>query len=68
MTLPAPGTLLVYDYRPTPHAQWTAPTPTRPLRVLQWNIERNYQADLIIQEIRAIDPDIAFLQVGFDAK
>ncbi|RKP05672.1 Endonuclease/exonuclease/phosphatase [Thamnocephalis sphaerospora] len=58
--LPAPGTVLVYDYRPSPHAA-TAPA-GRPLRVLQWNVERNYEADRIIATIRELDVDIVFLQ------
>ncbi|CAG9467750.1 unnamed protein product [Pedinophyceae sp. YPF-701] len=34
----------------------------RPLRFLQWNIERGYQLEGIIEEIRDLDPDILALQ------
>ncbi|KAI9593548.1 Endonuclease/exonuclease/phosphatase [Syncephalis fuscata] len=61
-SLPAPGTLLVYDYRPSSATPIPAPTSFRPLRVLQWNVERNYEAGRIIEIIREIDPDIACLQ------
>jgi len=60
--LPAPGALLVYDYRPNPRETVPAPTSFRPLRVLQWNVERNYEASRIIEAIREVDPDIACIQ------
>lgn len=35
--LPNPGELLIYDYRDT-----TAQVTTQSIKVLQWNVERNY--------------------------
>jgi hypothetical protein len=61
VTLPAPGTILVYDYRPE---QALPPPVGRPLRIFQWNVERNYEADRIIEEIREQHPDIVFVQVS----
>lgn len=33
-----------------------------PIKLLQWNIERGYQLDLIIQELRQVDADVVSLQ------
>lgn len=37
-------------------------TGDRPIRLLQWNIERGYKLDGIIQELRSIDADVICLQ------
>jgi hypothetical protein len=61
--LPTPGSLLVYDCRTSNREPPVLPTSFQPLRVLQWNVERNYKADRIIEIIRELDPDIVCLQV-----
>ncbi|KAI8060193.1 Endonuclease/exonuclease/phosphatase [Gongronella butleri] len=54
-----PGGLLEYDYRAT-----TSPpaVTTGSLRVVQWNVERNYEAEGIIDSLKALNPDVCVLQ------
>ncbi|KAJ1966539.1 hypothetical protein IWQ62_002409 [Dispira parvispora] len=55
-----PGIPIQVDARPV-----TAEPPTsinKPLRVLQWNIERGYQLDAVLKVLAQVDPDIAILQ------
>ena len=52
----APGDLLHWDYR------IPRPTASKPLRIVQWNIERGYQLDGILRELAALDADILLLQ------
>src|SRR4051794_41187069 len=56
---PKPGEFLVYDFRPAATATTSAPAP---LKVLQWNVERNYRSALILSILAELDPDIALLQ------
>ncbi|KAI7865654.1 hypothetical protein BDF14DRAFT_1822086, partial [Spinellus fusiger] len=52
-----PGEILCYDYR-----QGTAsPAPTS-LKVLQWNVERNYESKAIQDTLLALDADVFVLQ------
>src|SRR5438552_2827945 len=61
-TLPNPGELLIYDFRPL-NQDFLTPTPESPtLKVLQWNVERNYCSELILSTLKSINPDIAFIQ------
>ncbi|KAJ2400643.1 hypothetical protein GGI23_001910 [Coemansia sp. RSA 2559] len=61
MDLALPGEILTYDYRRTTERPATAEIP-RPLRVVQWNIERGYQLDAIISTLERLDADILCLQ------
>ncbi|PKY39399.1 hypothetical protein RhiirA4_538071 [Rhizophagus irregularis] len=64
--LPYPGELLIYDFRPLNH-DLTSETITpsndnSTLKVLQWNVERNYCSELILSTLKSLDPDIALIQ------
>src|SRR5581483_11713546 len=61
-TLPNPGELLVYDYRPSKQDFLASTSKSSTLKVLQWNIERNYCSDLILSTLKSLDPDIAIIQ------
>ncbi|KAI9029936.1 Endonuclease/exonuclease/phosphatase [Phycomyces nitens] len=52
-----PGHILEYDHRPTQ-------TPLAPssLKVVQWNIERNYESETILSILKSIDADVVILQ------
>ncbi|RUP44458.1 hypothetical protein BC936DRAFT_149427 [Jimgerdemannia flammicorona] len=62
-TVPLPGELLVYDYRPHRKPADAANGGTdSSLKVLQWNVERNYEPDAILSILAAVNPDIAVIQ------
>ncbi|KAI8992245.1 hypothetical protein BDB01DRAFT_777647 [Pilobolus umbonatus] len=50
-----PGEILEYDYR-------DGSSKCDSLKVLQWNIERNYESEAIIQTLKDLDADIMILQ------
>ncbi|KAL0097089.1 Endonuclease/exonuclease/phosphatase [Phycomyces blakesleeanus] len=54
-----PGQILEYDYRPT-----TSQTSLAPpfLKVIQWNIERNYESQDILILLKNVDADVVILQ------
>ncbi|KAJ2721325.1 hypothetical protein GGI07_004052 [Coemansia sp. Benny D115] len=58
-----PGQLVTYDFR-QPSASSAAPASgiPRPLRVVQWNIERGYRLDEVIATLKRLDADILCLQ------
>lgn len=60
------GEVLHLDYRPnalkTSAYQVPSPDSIRPLKVVQWNIERGIELERIIDDLRAIDADIIALQ------
>ncbi|KAI7899405.1 uncharacterized protein BX663DRAFT_521629 [Cokeromyces recurvatus] len=56
-SLPSPGEIVIYDYRPK-----DKPIVGESLKVLQWNIERNYESEAIIETIQDLDPDVILLQ------
>ena len=58
--LPEPGEVLIHDFRP--QGTRFAQDPSRTLRVFQWNIERGYELPQIIDQLKAVDPDIIALQ------
>ncbi|CAG8463706.1 2623_t:CDS:2 [Ambispora gerdemannii] len=70
--LPEPGEILTHDFRPKIYSNDDeeinennniSPKPTtRPIKCLQWNVERNYRASKIIKTLKELDPDIAFIQ------
>lgn len=71
--LPKPGEVVHIDYRslstncgPAGHdaalQQAAAAADPQPIKLLQWNIERGYQLDLIIQQLQEVDADIISLQ------
>ncbi|KAJ2521906.1 hypothetical protein GGI11_001877 [Coemansia sp. RSA 2049] len=61
MDLGLPGEILTYDYRNKTERPATAEIP-RPLRVVQWNIERGYKLDAVISTLEKLDADILCLQ------
>lgn len=69
-TLPKPGDIVHLDYRsPEAIAAASHPDETRPLRVVQWNIERGYELDAVKTTLAELDADILLLQeidVGCD--
>lgn len=70
-SLPKPGDLLLQDYRDHDKASqaWVAAARGRPVRVVQWNIERGYKFDEIVQTLKILDADVLLLQeidVGCD--
>ena len=62
-TLPKPGDIVHIDYR-SPEAVAAAGhlDETRPLRVVQWNIERGYELDAAKTTLAELDADILLLQ------
>eukprot|EP00879_Flechtneria_rotunda_P021920 GHRR01023115.1.p1 GENE.GHRR01023115.1~~GHRR01023115.1.p1 ORF type:complete len:386 (+),score=77.62 GHRR01023115.1:698-1855(+) len=56
--LPEPGQVVQLDLRPTCGYRQTAET----VKLLQWNIERGYQLDTVIEQLRQADADILSLQ------
>jgi hypothetical protein len=62
-SLPKPGELVHFDYRNPETAEAAAYLDIdRPLRVVQWNIERGYELDAIKSTLAALDADILILQ------
>ncbi|KAK3248710.1 hypothetical protein CYMTET_41833 [Cymbomonas tetramitiformis] len=59
--MPAPGETLVRDYRDHPETAQERDDGS-PVRMLQWNIERGYQYEKIVEELKSIDADIIALQ------
>ncbi|RKP13974.1 Endonuclease/exonuclease/phosphatase [Piptocephalis cylindrospora] len=59
---PLPGEILTLDCRRTHGAAEVMDELARPLRVVQWNVERNYEADAVLEELRRLDADVYFLQ------
>lgn len=69
--MPKPGDLVLQDYRDQEKAAkaWVATARGRPVRIVQWNIERGYKFDEIVQTLKIVDADILLLQeidVGCD--
>ncbi|KAJ2851724.1 hypothetical protein IWW36_000869 [Coemansia brasiliensis] len=63
MVFALPGTVVTYDYRQPPsEPSIDTPEIPRPLRVLQWNIERGYQLDKVLKILKQVDADILCLQ------
>jgi endonuclease/exonuclease/phosphatase family metal-dependent hydrolase len=64
--LPSPGQLVYLDCRPKTTDDTNAPSTQndsqRPLKCVQWNIERAYKLDAIIQLLLSLDADIICLQ------
>ncbi|RIA97942.1 Endonuclease/exonuclease/phosphatase [Glomus cerebriforme] len=68
-SLPNPGELLIYDFRPL-NQDFLASTSesisssnnNSTLKVLQWNVERNYCSELILSTLKSLNPDIALIQ------
>ncbi|KAI9255806.1 Endonuclease/exonuclease/phosphatase [Phascolomyces articulosus] len=56
-----PGQLLTYDFRSLNTTDITA-EPKHSLKILQWNIERNYESDAIIKRLKKLDADVLILQ------
>lgn len=59
MVLPAPGEIVLHDFRDRVKPRNET---GRELKVVQWNIERGYKLDGIIQELKKLDADIIGLQ------
>uniref|UniRef100_A0A383VN26 Endonuclease/exonuclease/phosphatase domain-containing protein n=1 Tax=Tetradesmus obliquus TaxID=3088 RepID=A0A383VN26_TETOB len=58
--LPKPGEIVHQDFRlPLVAAQQSQ---ERPIKLLQWNIERGYELDKVIQQLRQADADVLSLQ------
>ena len=60
--LPKPAEILHVDCRSKAQQQ-AKPDPSKPIRLLQWNIERGYKLEAIIEELRLLDADVLALQV-----
>lgn len=69
--LPQPGQVVHTDFREQRQKHTPAPDdrkPQKPLRLVQFNIERGYQLPLIIQQLQELDADVISLQeVGGNA-
>ncbi|KAI8384461.1 uncharacterized protein BYT42DRAFT_261895 [Radiomyces spectabilis] len=64
-----PGQLVVYDYRDATPASISTTESHPSLKVLQWNVERNYASEDILTIMNQLDPDVAILQeVDIDCK
>jgi hypothetical protein len=67
VTLTPPGEIYRRDFRSS--APGEAPSANRPVKLLQFNIERGYQLPGIIEELRGVTADVLALQevdVGCD--
>jgi hypothetical protein len=62
--LPEPGEVVHIDVRASnQQAQAAQPShSSRPLRLVQWNIERGYQLPLVIKHLQDLDADVISLQ------
>jgi hypothetical protein len=71
--LPRPGQVVHLDFRrpdavadkqqpPTTDPPQTISISSRPLCLVQWNIERGYELPLVIQQLQQLDADIVALQ------
>jgi hypothetical protein len=70
-SLPKPGEIVHIDFRPdgAGAAAARALEAGRPLRVVQWNIERGYELAAVTRTLAALDADVLVLQeidVGCD--
>ena len=64
-SLPKPGELLCLDFRSDEtKAKVKARQSTQPISLLQWNIERGYKLEGIIEELKLLDADVLALQVS----
>lgn len=54
-----PGSIFLHDYRTTASR---SPPLDRPLRIVQWNIERGYELAKIIQILKEVNADVLALQ------
>ena len=62
-TLPQPGELIINnDYLPKENINNNKNVNISTLKIIQWNIERGYKIDLILQELLKLDADILLLQ------
>lgn len=58
-----PGDLIFYDYRPSPAPSLNDnKNQNKPIKLIQWNVERGYQLNEIIQHLLERDADILCLQ------
>lgn len=59
-----PGDIILIDYRNNDGALLNNSQleEKRPLKLVQWNIERNYKLELIIQKLKDLDADILCIQ------
>lgn len=63
-SLPKPGEILRRDYRtPSVKAEVLARPASAPIRMVQWNIERGYKLDAVIDELKHLNADVLALQV-----
>jgi len=65
MDLTPPGEIFQADFRPaanTDTASSPLPSSSETIKLLQWNIERGYKLQGIIQELKRIDADVISLQ------
>ncbi|BDA41513.1 hypothetical protein COCOBI_02-2940 [Coccomyxa sp. Obi] len=61
MSLPKPAEILCKDIRPASAIAQNVPA-DRPLRLVQWNIERGYELEKVIEELQRLDADVIALQ------
>lgn len=59
--LPAPGEVVHVDHRPQGAPTGSSNNST-PLKLVQWNIERGYCLEAIIEQLRGLDADVLALQ------
>jgi hypothetical protein len=71
MHLTPPGEIFRADFRPPPNATTittatasssSQPPPSGTIKLLQWNIERGYKLQGIIEELKQINADVISLQ------
>ena len=63
-SLPKPGEILRRDHRtPSVKAEVLARPASAPIRMVQWNIERGYKLDAVIDELKRLNADVLALQV-----
>lgn len=58
--LPLPGEVVHHDFRPS--GQNNMSDSATAIKLLQWNIERGYQLNRVIEELKRIDADVVSLQ------
>lgn len=62
LTLPHPGEIVLKDFRSSSTAERSKRDAGKKIKLLQWNIERGYKLEGILDEVERLQPDIFCIQ------